>query len=91
LPHKTVFMPGDPTPPGPYLLLRVVVQRFMPTDSGQVELNADWFVLNMSTQHILAQGRSSLQAASRQHPRDQAAAMSQLLAELAQTVAAHLR
>ena len=91
LPHKTVFMPGDPTPPGPYLLLRVVVQRFMPTDSGQVELSADWFVLNTSTQHILAHGRSSLQVASRQHPRDQAAAMSQLLAELAQTVAAHLR
>ncbi len=91
LPHKTVFMPGDPTPQGPYLLLRVVVQRFMPTDSEQVELNADWFVLNTSTQQIVAQGRSSFQAASRQHPRDQAAAMSQLLAELAQTVAAHLR
>lgn len=91
LPHKTVLMPGDPIPPGPYLLLRVVVQRFMPTDSGRVELNADWFVLNASTQHILAQGRSSLQTASGQHPRDQAAAMSQLLADLAQTVAAHLR
>ena len=91
LPYKTVFMPGDPIPHGAYLLLQVVIQRFMPTESGQVELNADWFVRNTSTQRILAQGRSSLRTPSRQRPRDQAAAMSQLLAKLAQNVAAHMR
>ncbi|HUW97944.1 MAG TPA: PqiC family protein [Acidiferrobacter sp.] len=90
LAHKTVLMPGDPSPSGPYLILRVVVQRFMPADSGQVQLRADWFVQNASTQHILAQGRSDLQTTSGDHPSDQAAAMSRLLGDLAQTIAARM-
>ncbi|PKY10084.1 hypothetical protein B1757_11755 [Acidithiobacillus marinus] len=91
LPEKNVLMPGDPLPHGPYLLVTVNIQSFLPSNDGQVLLRADWFIQHMPDGHIQKQGRNQFE----QHhiaksPEAQAAAMSRLLTRLSHVVAQHL-
>ncbi len=91
LPDKTVLMPGDPLPNGPYLLVNINVQSFIPSNEGKVFLQADWFITRMPDGHLQAQGRSHFyQGNIPSNPTAQAAAMSQLLEKLSRELAHHL-
>ncbi|WP_414039106.1 membrane integrity-associated transporter subunit PqiC [Acidithiobacillus sp. M4-SHS-6] len=91
LPDHSVLMPGDPLPRGPYLLVTVNIQSFLPSNDGQVVLRADWFIQHIPDGQIQARGRNQFdQDHIAANPEDQAAAMSQLLARLSRVVAQHL-
>lgn len=91
LPDKTVLMPGDPIPNGPYLLVKINVQSFIPSDDGKVFLQADWFISRMPDGHLQTQGRSHFYRGNiPSSPTAQAAAMSQLLERLSGELAHHL-
>ncbi|MFA7495334.1 MAG: PqiC family protein [Acidithiobacillus sp.] len=92
LPEKTVLMPGDPLPRDPYLLVIVNVQRFLPSNNGEVTLYADWFIRQMPTGKILHQGRTQLhQRVFDASPSAQAATMSHLVATLASILTTRLK
>ncbi|MHB1567296.1 MAG: PqiC family protein [Acidiferrobacter sp.] len=90
LPQRNVLMPGDPTPTGHYLLLRVVIQRFIPIRHQQVALQADWSLLNGNTHKVLISGRNHVRQSSGATAVDQARAMSRALNQLVNMIATRI-
>ncbi|MEY2342158.1 membrane integrity-associated transporter subunit PqiC [Acidithiobacillus sp. IBUN Pt1247-S3] len=90
LPHLNVLIAGSPLPAHTQPLhLRVQVQEFLPTSSGKVILDVDYFLLNAG-QHLQYAGHFRHSVATNPSAQAQAQAMSESIAALAQDIAQHL-
>jgi uncharacterized protein len=91
LPKDQVVVPDAPAAPHTAQIVVSLVQ-FGPDGNGKVVLDGDWSLLDGDREKLLLQRRISLETGSRDRAADgQAEAMSQLLGQLAQHIAATLR
>ena len=90
LPHLAVLVAGSPLPAHTRPLhLQVQVQEFLPTSSGKVILDADYFLLDPD-QHLSYAGHFRYSAAVGAYAPAEARGMSGGIAALAQDIAQHL-
>lgn len=91
LPSGTVLAPGDPVPSGGARSVAVTIRQFVGDSAGRVVLEADWSLVSAKTQRPEARHHEFLTAnAGSGQPPAIVAAMSRLVGELADRIAAAL-
>ncbi len=87
LPRSQVLAPGDPAPPGGTRTVAVNVRRFDSDATGQVTLDAGWALLKGTPPVAVRRGHETITVqASTATAGAEAAAMSRVLAELADRI-----
>ncbi len=86
MPSADVIAPGDPLPPGRVITIEANLREFIGNTDGRVTLDADW---TMHGSHAIHRVSLTRQATSG-HAGPIAAAMSSLLAELSDRIAAEI-
>jgi uncharacterized lipoprotein YmbA len=89
LPAGAVVAPDAPAPPGARGLI-VDILTFQPRGAGEVVLDADWTLLEGTQSHPVLSRSVHLSAPAAASAQGEAAAMSRLLGELADDMAARL-
>ena len=90
LPPDKVVTPQSPAPPHTVQVV-VSVAQFGPDATGKVVLDGDWSLLDGDREKLLLRRQVALETAARDRSADgQAAAMSQLVGQLAQDIATTL-
>jgi uncharacterized lipoprotein YmbA len=89
LPAGTVIAPDAPAPPSARGLV-IDILTFQPQGAGEVVLDADWTLLEGTQSHPVLNRSEHLTAAGAPSAQGEAAAMSTLLGELADAIAAQI-
>jgi uncharacterized protein len=89
LPSGTVIAPESPAPPAARGLV-VDILTFQPQGSGEVALDADWTLLEGTQSNPVLRRSVHLTAPAAASAQDEAAAMSTLLGQLADHIAAEI-
>ena len=90
LPQDKVVIPQSPAPPHTAQIV-VSVAQFGPDATGKVVLDGDWSLLDGDREKLVLRRQVALETAARDRSADgQAAAMSQLVGQLAQDIATTL-
>lgn len=83
-----VVLPGQPRPPGGVRTVVVTIEQFAPEPGGQVNLFADWSLVESGTHRVLVSRHASLHAQAKSTDSTQlAAAMSEAVAKLSDQIA----